>query len=114
MSRGVISRRPLQTQTKWDQKVHFHWARCVCAIFSVVCTLSKHGVIVCDGGLVTYARTCVCVHGCMHICVQACMRSRWCVCICVCMRACVCTGMQACARMCVGARVYVHVCMCVY
>ena len=35
LSRGVISPRPLQTQTKWDQKLHFHWARCVCTIFSI-------------------------------------------------------------------------------
>jgi len=85
---------------------------CVCHIFCCI-FCSKHGVIVCDSGLVTCACVCVCVHGCMRICVHACMRSRWCVCICVCMRACVCTGMQACARMCVCARVYMHVCTCV-
>jgi len=40
----------------------------VCVIFSVVCTQSKNGVIVCDSGLVTWVYVCVCVHGCPCVC----------------------------------------------
>lgn len=62
------------------------------------------------GCLRASARVCMCVRTCVSMCPRACVHVYECVHVCACVHACL--HVHVCVRVC--ARVYVHVCVCMY